>query len=115
MEVRALVSALAPKVLSCVEPLDTMTIGNALYGLRGFTSSNEAATIFQFLQDNISQSGLGSSQLKSVSLLDLMSLDRHLALSNFKNSLATHILQAIQTHTCFLHTKDFSTSFNSRH
>jgi hypothetical protein len=39
-EVRALLSALLPKVQSCRESLDSQAVGNALYGLQGMSSDS---------------------------------------------------------------------------
>ena len=40
LEVRDILLALAPKVKSCSEALDTQEVGNALYGLQGMNSEH---------------------------------------------------------------------------
>jgi hypothetical protein len=50
-EVRAMLSALVPKVESCREALDAQHVGNSLYGLQGMGEGDEHTALLNYLYD----------------------------------------------------------------
>ena len=77
VEVRALISALVPKVQSCAVSLDAQAVGNALYGLRFLFSLDTVDAVTDALYsslDNIVKN------MDLISYLDLLSLGQGIAL-----------------------------------
>jgi hypothetical protein len=81
VEVRAILSALLPKVESCREALDGQAVGNALYGLQGMRGAADFSIIVNLMYHQVKMIAGSPLLLKSLSSKDLVSLRQHLVLT----------------------------------
>jgi hypothetical protein len=80
-EVRAMLSALLPKVKSCREALKAQAVGNALYGMQGMGGAAEFLALIRHFYYQVLMIAGSPSLLKSLLSKDLMFLSQNLVLT----------------------------------